>query len=402
MMSVSTAFNFGDDRLRVYGTRDEPWFCGKDVCTILEYKDTKKALDDNVDNEYITILGNILNGDCEPPLKGNMKNLKLINEQGLYCLIFNSKMNMAKQFRKWVFEKVLPSIRKNGAYIASDITPQQVEIFRQQLEEKNKLLEEAARRENRLHDINAELLTYKKLSERNESIYIVSTYQLVQQGLFKIGRTKSIKSRNSSHNTTHPTGDKIKILHEFKVNDSALVESIIHKKLSGLRPDKKSEFFMCPYDLLYEICDMIINHDDVENNTVDKIIDAVYKIKQHEFRFVDWAANIDMGIFREEMKLIEESTDDSGELTTIEHATFDMSSATVDQKYSFIRDCIFSYQKNILIPQQMTTIVWTAFQSHLIEKLKISKKTFKALEWRDTFKNVAIEEKIEYSLVKRK
>ncbi len=133
MSVLSSAFNFGKKQLRVYGTPDKPWFCGKDVCEILEYKRPTDAVNEHVDNEYIKVLSDIMKVGKTPSLKGNLKNLKLINEQGLYCLIFNSKMERAKLFRKWVFEEVLPSIRKNGHYVDKNITSKQIEELKQQL-----------------------------------------------------------------------------------------------------------------------------------------------------------------------------------------------------------------------------------------------------------------------------
>jgi hypothetical protein len=265
---------------------------------------------------------------------------------------------------------------------------------------KDKQLAEKNAQLNRLHNINEELLTYKKLSEKNESIYLVSTLNYIKQGLIKVGRTKNIKNRSSGHNVTHPVGDKIKVLYEFKVNDSVLVESIVHKKLVGLRPDKNSEFFMCPYDLLYNIVNMITNNDDEENAAVNIIIDSVFKLKQKEFKYLDWTSGLDMSIFEENIKLVENTTDADGNNIEINRAEFNVTTATKQQKDAFIRDCILSYQKNILIPQKLSVMSWMAFQSYFILKLNIAKSQFKALEWRDEFKNVADKEKIKYQIKK--
>jgi phage anti-repressor protein len=178
-------------------------------------------------------------------------------------------------------------------------------VKNRELAERDELLEQKDNQLNRLHRINAELLTHKKLSEKNESIYLVSTEHYVTQGLIKVGRTKNIKARSSSHNTTHIAGDKVKVLHKVKVNDSALVESIIHKKLAGLRPEKASEFFMCPFNQLREIVDMIIEYDNLENERVNILIDAVYLLKQREFSQPDWTAGLDMTIFSDTNMLSE-------------------------------------------------------------------------------------------------
>ena len=87
----------------------EPWFVGKDVATALGYTNPRKALKDHVDAEdknTVTIRDGI---------QGN-PNMTVINESGLYSLIFGSQLDSAKQFKRWVTSEVLPSIRKTGSY----------------------------------------------------------------------------------------------------------------------------------------------------------------------------------------------------------------------------------------------------------------------------------------------
>lgn len=89
---------------------DEVMFVGKDVADILGYSNTRKALLDHVDRDDktygVTIRDSI----------GRDQNPILINESGLYSLIFASKKPSAKKFKKWVTSEVLPSIRKTGMY----------------------------------------------------------------------------------------------------------------------------------------------------------------------------------------------------------------------------------------------------------------------------------------------
>ncbi len=96
----------------------EPWFVGKDVATALGYIETAKAIRTHVDAED--------KGVSEMDTPGGKQQLTIINESGLYSLIMNSKLPTAKQFKHWVTSKVLPSIRKHGAYMtdqkAYDIT----------------------------------------------------------------------------------------------------------------------------------------------------------------------------------------------------------------------------------------------------------------------------------------
>lgn len=85
----------------------EPWFVGKDVAGALGYTNPQKAIRDHVDTEDKSVNESFtVNGT-----KGI-----LINESGVYSLIFGSKLDSAKEFKRWVTSEVLPSIRKHGAY----------------------------------------------------------------------------------------------------------------------------------------------------------------------------------------------------------------------------------------------------------------------------------------------
>ena len=103
--------------LRVLGTSEEPWFIAKDIALMLDYKDTKKAVDDHIDKEDILPYNKLVEnkGGNSPPLKIHPQT-KLINESGIYSLILRSKLIKAKEFKRWVTSIVLPSIRKYGQY----------------------------------------------------------------------------------------------------------------------------------------------------------------------------------------------------------------------------------------------------------------------------------------------
>lgn len=98
---------FGSIRTMVID--DEPWFVGKDVADALGYRNSRDALVKHVDDEDKNTVAN-RDGN-----KGN-PNIVIINESGLYSLIFSSKLESAKKFKRWVTSEVLPSIRKTGRY----------------------------------------------------------------------------------------------------------------------------------------------------------------------------------------------------------------------------------------------------------------------------------------------
>lgn len=108
-MNELQMFNFKGNEVRTVKINDEPYFVGKDVAKILGYKRSADAIKANVPDRFKGV------GELETP--GGKQKLTVINEAGLYKLIFKSNMPNAEQFSDWVAEEVLPSIRKNGAYL---------------------------------------------------------------------------------------------------------------------------------------------------------------------------------------------------------------------------------------------------------------------------------------------
>lgn len=86
-----------------------PWFAGKDVAIALDYKDAADALKRHVDAEDKLTR-------CFTD-SGQRRNLIIINESGLYALVFGSRLETAKKFKRWVTSEVLPAIRQTGTYI---------------------------------------------------------------------------------------------------------------------------------------------------------------------------------------------------------------------------------------------------------------------------------------------
>lgn len=92
----------------------QPWFVGKDVGKALGYSNTRDALSKHVDTEDKTTVAICDTGS-------NYKSQAvIINESGVYSLIFSSKLEGARQFKRWVTSEVLPSIRKYGAFLTEE------------------------------------------------------------------------------------------------------------------------------------------------------------------------------------------------------------------------------------------------------------------------------------------
>lgn len=98
--------------IRTAGTAQEPIFCAADICRALGYTNGPKAIKDHCDEGDIT--------KRYTPTSSGEQNMTFVTESGLYSLIFGSKLESAKQFKKWVTSDVLPTIRKHGMYATGE------------------------------------------------------------------------------------------------------------------------------------------------------------------------------------------------------------------------------------------------------------------------------------------
>lgn len=102
---------FGE--IRVMLIDDDPWFVGKDIAAALGYKDTINALKAHVDEQD--------KRGWRITTPSGEQQATIINESGLYSLIFSSKLESAQRFKHWVTHEVLPSIRKHGMYMTDNL-----------------------------------------------------------------------------------------------------------------------------------------------------------------------------------------------------------------------------------------------------------------------------------------
>lgn len=108
-VQIFNSSEFGD--IRTITIENEPWFVAKDISEKLGYAQTSNMMK-RIDEEDFK--SSILDGM-------NMRSI-LINESGLYSAIIGSKLQSAKRFKRWITSEVLPSISKNGGYIAGQET----------------------------------------------------------------------------------------------------------------------------------------------------------------------------------------------------------------------------------------------------------------------------------------
>ncbi|UXT55687.1 phage antirepressor [Staphylococcus aureus] len=115
-MQALQTFNFEEIPVRTLTVNEEPYFVGKDVADILGYKNGSRDINAHVDAEDKLTY--------QISTAGQRRNQTIINESGLYSLIFSSKLESAKRFKRWVTSDVLPAIRKHGIYATDNVIEQ--------------------------------------------------------------------------------------------------------------------------------------------------------------------------------------------------------------------------------------------------------------------------------------
>lgn len=115
-MTAPAIFSFENIQVRTLGTSEFPLFVANDIAKALGYQNLVRTVNDRVDPEDLF--------KSEIETNGGRQLVNCVNESGLYALIFGSKLESAKRFKRWVTSEVLPAIRKTGRYEApTTITP---------------------------------------------------------------------------------------------------------------------------------------------------------------------------------------------------------------------------------------------------------------------------------------
>ena len=114
---------FDKNEVRTMVVDDKELFRANDVAAALGYKDPKQAVRKNVDPDYIRGVST-----RHPPGEGGgTQDARYLTEPGLWQLVVKSRKPSAKRFQKWLFEEVIPSIRKHGGYHVNPALQQQIE-----------------------------------------------------------------------------------------------------------------------------------------------------------------------------------------------------------------------------------------------------------------------------------
>ncbi len=185
-LQIFTSEEFG--KIRVVERNSEPWFVGKDVAEALGYAKFRNAIAQHVDAEDALKQGVLTNG--------GMQETTIINESGVYALVFGSKLPRAKEFKRWVTSEVLPAIRKYKGYLS----PEKIEEVLTDPDTIIKLAttlkeERAARKqaELKLEEVQPKVLFADAVSASKTSILIGDMAKLLKQNGYEIGQKRLFK-----------------------------------------------------------------------------------------------------------------------------------------------------------------------------------------------------------------
>lgn len=177
-VSVFNSEEFGD--IRAIEIDNEPWFVGKDVATALGYANPKNAVPTHVSEE------DKLSTQIE--YAGQRREVTVINESGLYALIFGSKLESAKRFKHWVTSDVLPSLRKTGGYQMKQ--PKGKELLALAVLEAQKTIE---MQNKEIESMKPKAIFADAVATSNQSILIGELAKLICQNGYEIGQRRLFK-----------------------------------------------------------------------------------------------------------------------------------------------------------------------------------------------------------------
>ena len=230
--------------LRVLGSSDEPLFVAKDVAEFLGYSNTKEAIISHVDEEDKITFKKVKENKGSISLPLNLQDQSiLINESGLYSLILRSKLEKAKEFKRWVTSVVLPSIRKNGNYKI------EIEQLKEQLCMKQSILqnmidEKEAIKSNYIHLIQVHDKLKKKRNyykfKKGTCFYIISdSWREMDNIKYKIGKTNDINHRLQNYRTSMP---ELKIHFLIYSEHDDLIETCMKERYNKNLIDNNHEY----------------------------------------------------------------------------------------------------------------------------------------------------------------
>lgn len=271
-------------QIKMVGTFEDPYFCGKDVAEALGYKGVQQTINERIDKEDKKILNElqtlkVAQGTLVQPfywpfadkLDYHTGKAVYLSEQGVYELTSSSHLPIGKQFKKWLFN-VLKEIRVSGQYKLQ----QQNNDLQLNLQQKDDELHKQERFTNKLRD----MVITMKARQKDQIIYIATTNAYAKQNRFKVGGVKSrahLKSRLATYNSGRPVGDKMYYAYITETTDYHHLEQRISKILGDHKDAAEAEMFNVHYDSLQPLIEYLADRFDEEIQHHRKLFENLIK-----------------------------------------------------------------------------------------------------------------------------
>lgn len=176
---------FGEIRT-VVNESGEPMFCASDVAKALGYSNGRDAVAKHVSEDDVA--------KRDTPTTSGVQSMTFINESGLYSLIFGSKLETAKSFKRWVTSEILPSIRKHGGYMvakdnetAEELMARALVVARETLRRKEQRLLEA---EAKIKEDAPKVDFHDNIIASDDTCLVRELAKILTQRGFKIGQNR--------------------------------------------------------------------------------------------------------------------------------------------------------------------------------------------------------------------
>lgn len=180
--------------IRTLMINGEPYFVGKDVAEVLGYASPRATISKKVDSED--------KGVAKMETPRGVQDMTVINESGVYALIFGSKLPSAKKFKHWVTSEVLPSIRKTGSYsVSADKTPsyliedgiERAKAWIKEQEQMKLLSAKNEEQQKRIEEMKPKEIFTDAVCDTKSDILVGTLAKLLNQNGIDIGQNRLFK-----------------------------------------------------------------------------------------------------------------------------------------------------------------------------------------------------------------
>lgn len=185
MNQLSQVFNYEGSRVRMAVTNGKPWFVAKDVCEILDLTWSGAKTLERIKENHKGVVNFTTPGGVQP--------LLCVDEPGLYKLIARSNKEEAERFSDWVYEEVLPTVNKHGAYMTPETIEQTLNDPDFIIRLATNLKEERAQRmlaEAKLEENKPKVLFATAVETSQDSILVAELAKMLKQNGFDIGQNR--------------------------------------------------------------------------------------------------------------------------------------------------------------------------------------------------------------------